>query len=88
MTPVNLANISHDLDAFEGNPDFMLSLARGLQVIQSFQRMTDALSVSEVASRTGFSRAAIRRILITLELIGYASRERSLYRLSPRVFAA
>ena len=63
----------------------MLSLARGLQVIQSFQRMTDALSVSEVASRTGLSRAAVRRILITFELLGYASRERSLYRLSPRV---
>jgi len=75
----------YDFDVFEGNPDFVLSLARGLQVIQSFQRMTDALSVSEVASRTGLSRAAVRRILITLELLGYASHERSLYRLSPRV---
>lgn len=72
-------------DAFAGNRDFVLSLARGLQVIESFQRMTDALSVSEVASRTGLSRAAVRRQLITLEMLGYASREQSLYRLSPRI---
>lgn len=72
-------------DTFEGNPNFVLSLARGLLVIESFQRMTDALSVSEIASRTRLSRAAVRRLLITLEMLGYASHERSLYRLSPRI---
>ena len=49
----------------------MLSLARGLQVIESFHRVTDALSVSEISSRTHLSRAAVRRLLITLELLGY-----------------
>ncbi|MGH9572419.1 MAG: IclR family transcriptional regulator domain-containing protein [Candidatus Acidiferrales bacterium] len=76
---------SDRLDTFVGNPDFVLSLARGLQVIESFQRMTDALSVSEISSRTNLSRAAVRRLLITLELLGYASHDRSLYRLSPRI---
>ncbi|HKQ86305.1 MAG TPA: IclR family transcriptional regulator C-terminal domain-containing protein [Candidatus Acidoferrales bacterium] len=70
---------------FAGNPDFVLSLARGLQVIESFQRMTDALSVSEIASRTGLSRAAVRRLLITLEILGYASHQGSVYRLSARI---
>ncbi|HKV48480.1 MAG TPA: IclR family transcriptional regulator C-terminal domain-containing protein [Candidatus Acidoferrales bacterium] len=72
-------------DTFAGNPDFVLSLARGLHVIESFQRMTDALSVSEISSRTHLSRAAVRRLLITLELLGYASHDRSLYRLTPRI---
>jgi IclR family transcriptional regulator, pca regulon regulatory protein len=79
------ASPEESFDAFAGNPDFVLSLARGLQVIEAFQRMTDALSVSEVASRTGLSRAAVRRLLITLEILGYASHEGSLYRLTPRI---
>jgi IclR family pca regulon transcriptional regulator len=70
---------------FSGNPDFVLSLARGLQVIEAFQRMTDALSVSQIATRTGLSRASVRRLLITLEMLGYASHDASLYRLSPRI---
>jgi IclR family pca regulon transcriptional regulator len=73
------------LAAFAGNPDFVLSLARGLQVIEAFQRMADALSVGEISSRTGLSRAAVRRLLITLEMLGYASHEGPLYRLSPRI---
>ena len=73
------------LAAFAGNPDFVLSLARGLCVIEAFQRMTDALSVGEISFRTGFSRAAVRHLLITLEKLGYASREGSLYRLTPRI---
>jgi IclR family pca regulon transcriptional regulator len=87
MTPTILPEREriNEFESFEGNPDFVLSLARGLQVIESFQRMTDALSVSEVASRTGLSRAAVRRLLITLEMLGYASREQSSYRLSPRI---
>jgi IclR family pca regulon transcriptional regulator len=73
------------LAAFAGNPDFVLSLARGLQVIEAFQRITDALSVGEIALRTGLSRASVRRLLITLEMLGYASHEGPSYRLSPRV---
>ncbi|HTZ75862.1 MAG TPA: IclR family transcriptional regulator C-terminal domain-containing protein [Candidatus Aquilonibacter sp.] len=87
MTPNASARRQPDehLAAFLGNPDFVLSLARGLQVIESFQRMTAALSVAQIASRTGLSRAVVRRLLITLEMLGYASHEGSLFRLSPRV---
>src|ERR1700722_14742724 len=70
---------------FIGNPDFVLSLARGLQVIESFQRVTEAASVTEIASRTSLSRAAVRRVMITLEMLGYASHDGSLFRLSPRI---
>jgi IclR family pca regulon transcriptional regulator len=76
---------NHPLAEYAGNPDFVLSLARGLQVIEAFQRMTDALSVGEISTRTGLSRAAVRRLLITLELLGYASHEGSLFRLTPRI---
>jgi len=74
-----------DLAAFEGNPDFVLSLARGLSIIEAFQDHPDGVTVGDVASRTGLSRAAVRRSLITLELLGYASHSGSVYRLGSRV---
>jgi IclR family pca regulon transcriptional regulator len=74
-----------DLAAFEGNPDFVLSLARGLAIIEAFQGHTDGVTVGDVAARTGLSRAAVRRSLITLELLGYANHSGSVYRLGSRV---
>lgn len=70
---------------FEGNPDFVLSLARGLKVIEAFQDRPDGATVGDLAERTGLSRAAVRRLLITLELLGYASHSGSVYRLSTRI---
>jgi IclR family pca regulon transcriptional regulator len=72
------------LKALEGNPDFVLSLARGLEVIKAFEDRPDGVTVGDVAARTGFSRAAVRRLLITLELQGYASHNGPVYRLSTR----
>ncbi len=66
---------------YAGNPDFVLSLARGLRVIESFESHPDGRSIVEVAHSTGLSRAAIRRILYTLELLGYVERSRQVYRL-------
>ncbi|HUI57216.1 MAG TPA: IclR family transcriptional regulator C-terminal domain-containing protein [Bryobacteraceae bacterium] len=69
----------------ERDPDFVLSLARGLQVIEAFHEKPDGLTVSEVASKTGFSRAAVRRLLITLETLGYAEHKDSSFRLTSRI---
>ena len=68
-----------------GNPDFMLSLARGLRVIESFENHAEGRSVLEISQFTGLSRAAIRRILITLEVLGYVERSRQVYRLRTQV---
>jgi IclR family transcriptional regulator, pca regulon regulatory protein len=74
-----------DVASFEGNPDFVLSLARGLAIIEAFCDHPDGVTVGDVAARTGLSRAAVRRSLITLELLGYASHSGSVYRLGSRV---
>ena len=62
----------------------MLSLARGLSVIEAFHDRPDGATVGDLATRTGLSRAAVRRLLITLELLGYASHTGPVYRLSSR----
>ncbi len=74
-----------DFAEFEGNPDFVLSLARGLAILEAFEERRDGATVGDVAARTGLSRAAVRRILITLELLGYASHTGPVYRLGSRV---
>lgn len=68
-----------------GNPDFVLSLARGLRVIESFEGHHDGRSIVEIGHSTGLSRAAIRRILLTLELLGYVERSRQVHRLKTQV---
>ena len=65
------------------DPDFMLSLARGLAVIRAFGEGKPQLSIREIALATGFSRAAARRCLHTLITLGYASGADGVYELTP-----
>jgi IclR family transcriptional regulator, pca regulon regulatory protein len=74
-----------DLAAYEGNPDFVLSLARGLRVIEAFDGRPQGLSIADIARVTELSRAAVRRLLITLELLGYIEASGRKYRLRHRV---
>src|SRR5215469_16630651 len=72
-------------DGAEGNPNFVLSLSRGLKVIEAFEGHTQGLSVADVSRQTGLSRAAVRRLLMTLEMLGYAESSGRAYRLKTRV---
>jgi IclR family pca regulon transcriptional regulator len=67
------------------DPNFVLSLARGLEVIESFEGHTEGQTVADIARGTGLSRAAVRRLLITLEQLGYAEYTGRVYRLKTRV---
>jgi IclR family transcriptional regulator, pca regulon regulatory protein len=70
---------------FEGSADYVQSLARGLRVLRAFDRELPSPSLSQVAERTGLSRAVVRRSLLTLQHLGYVgSRGRSFF-LTPRV---
>lgn len=71
--------------SYSGDPDFVLSLARGLRVIESFEGHREGRSIVEIGHSSGLSRAAIRRILYTLELLGYVERCRQVYRLKTQV---
>jgi IclR family transcriptional regulator, pca regulon regulatory protein len=51
--------------------DFVQSLERGLVVIRSFSEDSSRQTLSDVAKRTGYSRAACRRLLHTLEELNY-----------------
>src|SRR4051794_88173 len=69
----------------ETGPDFIEALARGLDVIKAFEPGRPFMSLSEVAAATGLARPTVRRILLTLEELGYARSEGGCYALTPRV---
>src|SRR5215475_8897043 len=69
------------------DPDFMLSLARGLAVIRAFGNGPEVISVAEAARLSGISRAAARRCLHTLTVLGYVTGGGGAYRLAPKVLA-
>jgi IclR family pca regulon transcriptional regulator len=78
-------NAGDDLAAFERDPNFVLSLARGLKVIETFEGHKQGQSVADVARETGLSRAAVRRLLMTLQALGYAESDGRIYSLKTRV---
>lgn len=65
--------------------DFIEGLAKGLAVLESFDPQRQRLNATQVAQRTGLSRAAARRQLLTLAHLGYLDVEDGHYGLSPRV---
>jgi IclR family pca regulon transcriptional regulator len=71
--------------AFEGNRDFVASFARGLEVIKAFNNEPQGISAANVARKTGLSRAAVRRFLLTLELLDYVESNGGHYWLKPAV---
>jgi IclR family pca regulon transcriptional regulator len=62
-------------------------LERGLAVIQAFSHEAPAMTLSEVARRTGISRATARRILLTLESLGFVRCDGRDFALTPRVLS-
>lgn len=70
---------------FEDSADYVQSLARGLSVLRAFGRELPTPSLSDIASRTGLSRAVVRRSLMTLQHLGYVGQRGRQFFLTPRV---
>ena len=65
--------------------DIVAGLEKGLAVIEAFDQERPRLTISEVATRTGLTRAAARRYLLTLTHLGFVHQERKMFALAPRV---
>jgi len=65
--------------------DFVHSLERGLAVLQVFSPEHPSVTLSQAATLTGLTRATARRILLTLEQLGYVRAEGRHFVPTPRV---
>ena len=87
-TTAVLPPASAELEMFNGDPNFMTSLARGLAVIQAFSERRRHLTISCLSQKTGFSRAAVRRCLYTLSKLGFVgSEDNRHFFLQPRILS-
>jgi IclR family pca regulon transcriptional regulator len=64
---------------------FVQSFERGLAVIRAFGPDDPELTLSDVARRTGLTRAAARRFLLTLSDLGYVRSDGKQFALTPRI---
>ncbi|MFC4002730.1 IclR family transcriptional regulator C-terminal domain-containing protein [Prauserella oleivorans] len=72
----------------ERNPrDHIQSLERGFAVLQAFDEQRTNPTLAELAAATGLARPVVRRILITLENLGYVRGEAGRWSLTPRVLS-
>lgn len=75
----------------EGNTEnrpgdsYVQSFARGLEVIRSFSAQRPVQTLSEVAAETGMTRAGARRILLTLQTLGYVHNDGKYFQLTARI---
>jgi IclR family transcriptional regulator, pca regulon regulatory protein len=70
-----LDQVARPAGVIPGDPSIMMSLVRGLAVIQAFSRRCGAMTIAQISQKTGIPRAAVRRCLYTLRALGFADTE-------------
>ncbi|MGA8708481.1 MAG: IclR family transcriptional regulator C-terminal domain-containing protein [Steroidobacteraceae bacterium] len=65
--------------------DYVGSVAHGLAVLRSFDQDHFQMTLSEVSTRTGMTRAGARRYLLTLLHLGYIEQLGRQFQLTPKV---
>jgi IclR family pca regulon transcriptional regulator len=68
-------------------PDFVEALARGLDILAAFGADHRGMSLSEVAGAAGLARPTARRLLLTLEELGYVRSRAGTFELTPKVMS-
>ena len=68
-------------------PDFVEALARGLDILAAFGVDHRGMSLSEVAAAAGLTRPTARRLLLTLEELGFVRSSGGTFGLTPKVMS-
>ncbi len=68
--------------------DFVQSIEKGLNILGAFDLDNDHMTITQVATRVGLNRANARRILLTLQHLGYLScTDGKRFALTPKVLS-
>ena len=80
-----MARLAPTVARRDSSPDFIEAIARGLDVIRAFHPGQPVMSLTAVATAAGLARPTARRILLTLEQLGYVRTADGGFELTPRV---
>ena len=69
----------------ENDKEVSLTFAKGLAVLLAFDAKDRAITISEIADKVQLNRAVARRLVRTLEQLGYLACDRGRYELTPHV---
>jgi IclR family pca regulon transcriptional regulator len=78
-------NLAPPAQPAQPSREFVQGLERGFAVVHAFGTDARALTITEVAQRTGLSRAVARRYLLTLQELGYVVQNGADFSLTPRI---
>ncbi len=73
------------ITARESGGQFVEAFARGLLVVMAFGEGHERMTLSQVALRAGLTRAGARRLLYTLEQLGFVGHKERLFFLTPKI---
>src|SRR5580658_7085377 len=65
----------------------VLSLEKGLSVLSVISDHAAGLSIADTAVQSGLDRAGARRLLLTLENLGFVKSEERKFRLTPKILS-
>ena len=74
-----------DAEDLKPGDHYVQSFARGLAVIRAFNAQAPRQTLTEVAKHCGLTRAGARRILLTLQTLGYVRADGRLFSLTPKI---
>lgn len=69
----------------ENDKEISLTFAKGLSVLLAFDAKDRSITISEIAEKVNLNRAVVRRLVRTLEQLGYLVSDRGRYELTPHV---
>ncbi len=64
---------------------YVQSLEKGLRVLEAFKPNQPSLNIAQTAAMSGLDRAGARRVLLTLQHLGYLKLDAKSFSLTPRV---
>ncbi len=75
------------MNLVEPNPhdkEYVMGLEKGLSIIEAFGLQKAPMTLTQIANVTGHSKASVRRCLLTLSKLGYATLDGRTFALEPR----
>ncbi len=85
MRGKKIKKMNDNIDNESDNKEIVTAFIKGLSVITAFDHENTSMTLSDVAKKVDITRASARRLLLTLESLGYVTQNDNYFSLTPKV---